>query len=418
MLSDLRSTAYKTTGSHPITHPVIPKGDGIRYAVELTEIRSFLNRLSASDRDLFTKRATFSIKSCDQDERTVIIPLQSPLEIEGKTIYALRLKGVYPQAKEGLVLPYKEGNGFVSYLLPVTGKDIISSTTERTDFSAQGSMNLKRLKSEVLTALELGPNRTDMLLGFGTYEDLQYNGQPVGFSVYGMERKDDVRVLTYLKTKYGERMSHDREERPRWAIIPPTSTILAQNTGRLLREMHEIGLIHGYPHLGNYGILDPQQCRLLDLDTAVRMSTIPAEQRAAFIYLDLARVINDFMKDKYSILSKEEDHSIPNACFMPLLPHFLYGYFKGTQAQAFLKGIMRFVENNSFDSSLRAELFTMFGSLPEFGPGFRHGDDFTLVEPIIRLYSGEATALNLKTFTENKLFNLFYQAIELVADNS
>jgi hypothetical protein len=124
------------------------------------------------------------------------------------------------------------------------------------------------------------------------------------------------------------------------------------------------------------------------------------------------------MKDKHSILSEEEDHSIPNACFTPLLPHFLYGYFKGTQAQAFLKEIMKFVENNSFDFGLRAALFTMFGSLPEFGPGFRRGNDFTLVDPIIHLYSGEATALNLKTCTENKLFNLFYQAIELVIDNS
>lgn len=376
-----------------------------RYQVALTQTIPFIDKLGPADQNLFRQRATFALEEKDKDQRSVVIPLSQPLVIEGRTITSLRLKGIFPQVKEGSeVLPYTEGKGFVDRLLSVKDSSTIHGQQERTDgqYSAWGTMSLARLEREVESALTLGPDRTDVLMGFGIYDELKFNGEPVGFAIYGMERQEDTRILKHLIghiEKTGE--------------LPAGAQELAEHSGKLLREMHESGLIHRYPHLGNFGFMPGgRQAKLLDLDTNIQLLSIPKEARAAFLYLDLARTINDYMKEGVYEEIFDGEPETTEIQLTTLLPYFLRGYFKGDTSLGFVKQMEDLIQRKPG----KYEINKLFGHLPDFKPGWRRGTDFTLIEPIIRVLSSDnGSQVEIKPMMGNEFFRGFYQAVESVA---
>jgi len=391
---------------NPVAFNSISKGT-LRYSVKIGEVSPFMRKLSKPDLEFFKRRATFSMNNMrkDKDERSVIIPLENPIEINGKTVMALRLKGIFPQANEkGEVLSYKDGSGYVPTLLKVAGENKIRSTTTRDvqDYFPWGTMGSEAIEKEVGAALLLGPEMTDLLLGFGIYEDLTFCGKPVGFAIYGMEREKDIRVLEYLKG-YIETCGK----------LPDAGNQAIQ-TGQLLRQMNDLGLSHGYPHLWNYAKVSQDKAKILDLDTAVNWENIPKEERVANIFLSLSHTINDYMK--CFIYKSEYDGEVEKEYvhLTRLLPFFLLGYFGNDSSSLFVKAVERFTEKDRSDKELR----DAFGVLPTYCSQFvweTRGRAQTLIEPVIQLYKTIGSTVDLENFKNNPLSGLFYQAIEKTA---
>jgi len=374
-----------------------------RHAIQLAQITPFLNSLSANDRSVLNLVATATHDKVKPDHRSQIIPLEQPIQSEGREILSLRLKGVYPRVTEdGKVKPYVEGNGYLKRIMEPAGETRVAVRMERdaSEISPYGSLRLERLTKEIETALILGPKMTDQLLGFGVYEDLRFDQQPIGFLIYGMERKEDVRMIGHLS-------SHVRQ-----TGRLPEAEDQAIKSGSLLRSMHDQELIHGFPHMGNYAVIGDRSARLLDLDATVKLGSVPAEDRAAYLYLDLSRAINDYQRHFLyeDIYDGEVDYEyVPST---PLLPFFLWGYFRADISMPFVKMLQEFV----VEPQSVSRLLQRFGDLPEFGNGWRQGNDFTLIEPTVRLYSmREPGQIDLQDFTSNPLFAQFFEALQIVA---
>lgn len=402
-MNQLCHTAQKLL-KRQLTGTAIARGE-YRYAVRLNETHKFLNKLEEDDLACLKKYLTYSFDQVNLDVRSVVIGLKRPVSIAGRMILALRLKGIYPRvSKENKVEAYTMGNGYAGRVIEVSEGARLSARMSQgmSEVSPRGTMSLERLTREVEVALKLGPETTDLLLGFGHFEELRYNGQEVGFVVYGIERQEDIRLITGWKGRIAK------------TGLLPKANHLAVHTGQLLRSMHDRSLAHRYPHLGNYAALNNMEARLLDLDTAIDLGQTAEVARPAILYLDLARTINDYQKvfdfkhPRYRSMDRE-------VRLTPLLPHFLWGYFKGDRSLSFVSDLAELIDKPEY------ELVAHFGELPRFSEGWRWGGSFTLVEPTIRLIARPEQELkqrgwlDLAGFTENPLFGSFYQALTAVA---
>ncbi|MFH1387469.1 MAG: hypothetical protein ABIH50_07380 [bacterium] len=248
---------------------------GYRYSVKLTELKPFVDALMKTphDHELFCQRATYSLE-VDlkiKDRRSVVLMLRDPIDVEGKKIKALRLKGVFPQrGKRHTVKSYSDGSGVVdrAYLFEEKAQIKTGPYTP----GAMGTMTAGYLTKEVEAAQKLD-GQTDLLLGYGIYENFTYLGKPVGFVVYGMERVVDSRMASYSS--------------------PTEILALLNKTGQALRACHEAGVIHGFPHLGNVALDPGQKVRLVDLETASLLPYIPSHLWPSNMYFDLARTTWD-----------------------------------------------------------------------------------------------------------------------------
>jgi hypothetical protein len=384
----------------------IPKGGQYRFGVGVAEVLPFIKKLSLADFDHFKKKVTFAREENGKDKRSVIIPLHNPIIIDGKTIQALRLKGVMPQVAEGnRVAAYKSGRGFSKRKLEVTAKDEITIrlNDQISEHAPWGTVRFSNLAREVETALWLGGEITEALLGFGFYEGIEFDKEPVGFAIYGMERKDDVRI-------FRDFVQHVRNNIGRL----PQAEGLARHTGELLRKMHEKAFFHGAPHLGNFRKLTNDLARILDLDTAVKIESVPEEFRRAFLYLDCSRIINDYQREIWYEEIYDGEAEIERIQLTFFLPYFFWGYFRGDVSLPFVREMEQFV---SQPPSIRKLLGT-FGNLAEFGVGWRWGGTLTLIEPTIKLYAtaaNEKSKVNLLDFMDHSLFAKYYEALGQVS---
>jgi hypothetical protein len=325
-----------------------------RYSATIGETTPFLHKLCAGDLELLKKRITFSIENPHDDGRSIVIPLQNPIEIDGKPIASLRLKGVFPRVGSNkMVEKYTEGFGFPTRLFDISA-NIISSRTGRDDleYSAKGTMSYQRVEKETATALILGPQRTDPLLAFGLYDDLNFNGLPPGFVIYGLERgREDVRVRVHLY----ETVEHS-------GVIPPKADDLAKSTGKLLREAHENNILHRSSHLGNFGLFNQGEARIVDFDAGEKLSNIAKESRLTHLYLDVARTIYDFMDHIIYPEKFDDDYSDIPIYLTPLVPFFLWGYFRGDMSLPVVKGLEQFIDKMEYSWNLK-ETFVVLPSI-------------------------------------------------------
>ena len=98
---------------------------------------------------------------------------------------------------------------------------------------------------------------------------------------------------------------------------------------------------------------------MVDLESATNISSIKdIEARAAYIYLDLARIIADFM---FKLDSKDIPGLQEDIYLTPLLPYFLNSYFAGYSDSKFASSMAGFLNNDSHNNGL----FSFFGKLPE-----------------------------------------------------
>ena len=370
-------------------------GGGFLHApkVQIFEVIPFLDRISSSNFLSINKIFATDAQPYPEDERSIVIPLDQPINDD---ILAIRFKGIYPKvAKNGVVEPYTAGRGLQNIFFTAIGTELKCEYGGDGPYSPYGTLSSKNLEREAKAALLLGPQITDTLLGFGIYPRYTFNTAPVGFAIYGMKRKVDIRLDDYLKNSV--KNTH---------ALPPSSDELARHSGEMLREAHIKGLIFGYNrNANNYGVNSPTEARLLDLETATALSSVPREARSLLIYVDLARTIRDLLGS-----SSYGDWPWQSVDCTPLLPFFLWGYFKGDTKLPFVQQLVKFT-NGSYKEK---ELFDTFGYAPWHGIEIEGLKTSPLIDPI-NIEPREAT-INLEYSAKwNKSFALFYAAIKNTA---
>ncbi|NQU16627.1 MAG: hypothetical protein HQ564_01065 [Candidatus Saganbacteria bacterium] len=250
---------------------------------------------------------------CYTLDRTDVVPFESPIA----SILSARLKGINPRPNIDGEVREHCGNGFVS--VPVMANDRAELVRGEVSYSPEGTMFIDKVDREIEIAERLGPKVADPVLGYGKYSDIYFreyhvNKYPpshidrdVGFLLYGMPVLEDAR---FDFRRILNRRKIDDE------ILFFSYSM--ERMGAILRFIHEMGLIHRYPHFGNFRIDFndlPNSIRIVDLGTAIETVELSPLQVAGLRYLDLARTL-------YDIISAKED----DFHHFSLVLFFLAGY--------------------------------------------------------------------------------------------
>ncbi|MFA5839174.1 MAG: hypothetical protein WC890_00795 [Candidatus Margulisiibacteriota bacterium] len=251
--------------------------------------------LSPEDYMYFMDICAAAFRSPWKDTRSTVFSLSKPWDIDGKIFRGLRLKGSFPRTiehnSETNIMPYCAGKGFVPFSFDPVADGIFVREIDLNNnlaLEACGTMRRTSLDNEISTACA-AKRVTDKALGFNIFNNLQYFGEGAGLAIYAMEDCVDLRLFMLLVSS--PRSSHAK------------SHLL--KAGRALRVFHallplEERRVHGFPHSGNFRISDYAGTKLVDLDTATRLMSLPEEARLPFICLDLARAFNDIKDIEHS----------------------------------------------------------------------------------------------------------------------
>lgn len=381
-----------------------PKGGdhNFRYPVKLYLLQPFLEQLTGNSLAQFRQLIDCSSLTKDVDERSLSMSLKPAIEVAGTRLYGIRTKGIFPQEQDGVVAQYRPKSnqptnklkGFVDKKMkPLSGSRIMA-TRKKESYQAWGTMKVESLTKELEAAFSLGREITDVLLGFGIFEGLTYDGKPVGFAIYGMERLEDQRLGGPFARGVAFNLYWQHKDR----LI---------NAGQQLFNLHQAGWCHGFfPHLGNYSINPGFEVKLLDLEAAFPFSSVAPELKFGSIYLDLDRAIEGFYR-----YVEFYDDSVPLTVGLPL---FLWGYFRGDRHRPFVRKLERFIDSPLYP--LDRSLCDAFGSRPD-GPFFDPSRQrrLTLIEPRLNLLNGrEDRQVDLDNYCGDPLHSSYYQAVQEV----
>jgi hypothetical protein len=374
------------SGREPILrHLDFPRG---RHDTTLYEVTPFFHALGPEKIVHFGNMG--SGIAYTNDGRTDYFKLDSTVPLFTTGIKALRLKGICPETFTNrdtgvtVVPAYREGPGFVPNPITIdpTNPNVLLATAQPypAGYSPTGSMHLPEISLEVQTALRLGPTITDPILGFAIFNALEFEGMAVGYVIYGMPRYNDVRVGSHLLNSYlfGYRGA------------PQGMVELIEDAGRKLRQANEAGIWLRYPQLDNFAVYSQVECRAVDLDAARELPNT-TEARASALYVGLSR----------TMVHLQKIHPMVNLFLAPLIGPFLRGYFGSTILPSFS---IQLEDAIAKTTDFRARTF-MIGQK----------DSRVLTKPRNLLKNDPGVYVNLRDFTSNRLFGLFYESLLDVA---
>lgn len=88
-------------------------------------------------------------------------------------------------------------------------------------------------------------------VGIGSFTGLSFMGEPVGFTVIALETLEETRISLILEKNNDDILRAGSIEKFRTAFDFLNS--MAKSSARILRDMHNQGIIHSNPYLYNYG---------------------------------------------------------------------------------------------------------------------------------------------------------------------
>lgn len=119
----------------------------------------------------------------------------------------------------------------------------------------RGTMTEEEIEKEVVTAVILGGDITDTLLGYGICPEISFDGLHVGFAVFGLERRADKRLFAYLGQKLID------EGKP-----PLDAQALVMSAGKKMRAAHAKGRELAFSNLGNFSLAGESEVKIRDFD--------------------------------------------------------------------------------------------------------------------------------------------------------
>ena len=367
------------TGQMPVRY-AIDHCEG-RFRADFFEVAPVLARLNKGNRERFMHYAAGV--SPHRDERSQYVSL-TPVEVDGLRLHSLRFKGIRPKLgeKQSSVLPYTAGTGFVSSRLFVDldNPTVIEDFKLRPEhYAPHGTITREAIETETLSALVLGSQITDPILGFGIFKDLEYLGEPVGYVVYGMEREEDARLHTHLS----KALRH-----PQKAL--ENMKALAIDTGVKLAAGNRAGLGFVFSWLGNFALHSPTSTRLVDLDSTSDLPIGSTEAVASALFIDVSTTLQYY----YRGLCTEGGISNAVNRYPSFFPYFLNGYFGDSMSASFEGQIAEAMQR----SRLESDGSFMIANEPAQG----------LIAPRTAFLDGRSQ-VDLRDFRSSPLFRLFYE---------
>jgi hypothetical protein len=226
------------------------------------------------------------------------------IKVNDRWIRCIKIKGV-----TGRIAVIKQGRrrhirwlgiGNIQFLLPCTNPD---GTIEDFRFDVGEPYGAKRFRSVinefVLSQWAFSQGCAVMVpLGMGVYEDreLLYKGEPIAFSIWGVEHPEDSRSGDELDGRFF-RMLDDVEvaksQRETWNVFQKALSWMRQHHAQIIAEMrrnHDAGLVHHEVHFNNTLFFD-NSVTIADWEEAAHRRNLTRCQFLDSILIDLVRLI-------------------------------------------------------------------------------------------------------------------------------
>ncbi|MFB0554729.1 MAG: hypothetical protein ACETWQ_15610 [Phycisphaerae bacterium] len=239
---------------------------------------------------------------------SVIIKLDPTdyIKVNNRWIRTIKIKGItnrISMIKEGKFRHIRFlGQGNIPFLLPYMNPD---GTREDFRFDVGEPYRAKRFRSVinevVLTKYALSQDRAVMVpIGMGIYEDdeLLYKGEPIAFSIWGIEHPDDLRSGDELDARFFRMLDEivvatSKEEM--WKMFQEALSWMHVHHAQIIAEMrknHDIGLVHHEVHFNNTLLFD-NSLTIMDWEEAAHRYNLSRCQFLDSIVVDLIRLIEN-----------------------------------------------------------------------------------------------------------------------------
>lgn len=311
---------------------------------------------------------------------SVIIKLgpKDHIKMNNRRVRAIKIKGVTDRIrmiKKGKLRHIRFlGQGNIPFLLPYTNPD---GTREDFKFDVGEPYRAKRFRSVlnevVLTQYAFSKGRAVMVpIGMGIYEDeeLLYKGEPIAFSIWGVEPPDDSRSGDELDARYS-RMLDEIEvassKKEVWNMFQEALSWMRQHHGQIIAEMrknHDIGLVHHEVNFNNTLFFD-NSLTIVDWEEGAHRCNLTRPQFLDSIVVDIVRLIENCCSEesiyrqyynRLSWLATESGMEIP---VFQTVNYFMYYFHENEVNQDDRKKLQSLQEKLLMEFKERADLIEM-----------------------------------------------------------
>ncbi|MFA5349748.1 MAG: GNAT family N-acetyltransferase [Candidatus Omnitrophota bacterium] len=285
--------------------------------------------------DYFSERVTKSISweegniypSGIRGGRTAVFPLRYPVECSnGKIIRALEIKGILFREGNSVRPPLQETyRVFNIPELNAQGEIILRDST-----ALKGGLPYKSAENEYRILKELSKSNSGYgyPVGYGRYRDYRYEDKDFGFLIRGVSQYPEKRIWGLLREEHRDNLYNNISLWKKYSH-------LFEKYGLAMRNFHDAGFFHNYPHLGNIS-WDSQKQRIIfhDFETCLSIKSQPPKRKVAYRLMDLFSAYSHFLnfvfgkhQKFYDLYFLENELNVYGNPFVP----FFRGYFSGAE---------------------------------------------------------------------------------------
>ena len=224
--------------------------------------------------------------------------------VNNRWVRSIKIKGITDRIlriKKGEIRHIRVlGGGNIAYLIPITNPD---GTTEDFRYDVGEPYRAKRFRSVinevVLSQYALSHSRAVMVpIGMGIYQDqeLLYKGEPIAFSIWGVEHPRDLRFADELDARYYrmlDEMGVATSIGQMHKALQNALLWLHRRHAQIIAEMrinHDIGLVHYEVHFNNV-LFFGNSLTIADWEEAAHRSNLSRCQFFDGVIADLVRLI-------------------------------------------------------------------------------------------------------------------------------
>ncbi|MDD5662034.1 MAG: 50S ribosomal protein L11 methyltransferase [Candidatus Omnitrophica bacterium] len=287
--------------------------------------------------DYFTEIITRSISWAEGDiypygirgRRTAVFPLKRPVECSnGKIIRALEIKGILFKEGDSVSHPLKElYRVFKVPELDAQGQIILRDSTDlKGGLAYRASVNEYRILKELNGRVD---NDYAYPVGYGQYRDYRNKDEAFGFFIRGVSQYPGERIWDLLRRRHGSNLYNSISLWRKYSG-------LLEKYGLALRDFHDAGFFHNYPHLGNIS-WNRERERIIfhDFETCLSIKDEARERKVSYRLMDLFSAYAHFLNFAFGKHENFQDlfslDSRLSARQNPFIP-FFKGYFNSAEA--------------------------------------------------------------------------------------
>ena len=296
------------------------QGEGVVLAArfEFAPVPGLRDREEALGNRVMDVVARRQLSGATEEGRSLVLPLDEPVTVNGRTFDSLVLKrvtyrGDVPNLNEWVPTEDEQINQPTVVLR--TGHDNtvgMSALWRRATGTGPVSDSIAEFR-EMRRAGPLAPYP----IGIGEFPALVSEGRTMGFLGYLDNASSRVRSGTASRAATGRlRTATNATMAPLMIDAMRTIAANARGAARSLERLHDAGMVHQAPHPDQFGVTVDGQSRVYDLDDAVWIGRLTRDE---YIFLR----INDFLQLYYSfhlIANRVNSVGPANAFYDQFLP--------------------------------------------------------------------------------------------------